>query len=105
MRTSAMVLSARRIHAAMMCLGMGIFIGTGFLPIKAEGALQKNQLEAAAPGAASVAEFIPQGSVSDVQTVQVSFSTAVIAFGQADARAPIDLHCEGPVPQGQGRWL
>lgn len=105
MRTSAMVLSARRIHAAMMCLGMGIFIGTGFLPINAEGALQKNQLEAAAPGAASVAEFIPQGSVSDVQTVQVSFSTAVIAFGQADARAPIDLHCEGPVPQGQGRWL
>lgn len=55
--------------------------------------------------AAEIEEFIPQGRVSGVEAVQLRFGDAVAAFGDTDATAPMLLECEGPVPEGRGRWL
>lgn len=53
----------------------------------------------------AVAEFAPQGRVSAVESVQLSFGEPVAAFGDDPIKAPLLLQCEGPVPPGAGRWL
>ncbi|MGB3288109.1 MAG: MG2 domain-containing protein, partial [Burkholderiaceae bacterium] len=55
--------------------------------------------------AVKVSKFTPQGTVSKIESVQLAFDTAVIAFGDGQARAPVDLVCDDPAVQGQGRWL
>lgn len=52
-----------------------------------------------------IAEFLPQGRVSGVEAVQVRFSGPATTFGDTDATPPVVLTCEGPAPEGQGRWL
>lgn len=52
-----------------------------------------------------IAEFLPEGRVSSLESVQVRFAQAAVAFGDPRSVAPFKLECEGPVPAGQGRWL
>ncbi|HLT99103.1 MAG TPA: MG2 domain-containing protein [Burkholderiaceae bacterium] len=52
-----------------------------------------------------VAEFLPQGRVSAVEAVKLSFMEPVAAFGDGAAKAPVVLQCDGLVPAGAGRWL
>lgn len=52
-----------------------------------------------------IAEFLPEGRVSSVEAVQLRFSAPAAAFGDAAAEAPVVLVCDGPAPQGRGRWL
>lgn len=91
--------SAGRGAALVLALcGMGIAV----MPVPVSG-------QAGAGGASSlppsISEFLPQGRVSGIEAVQLRFSGPATAFGDAAAAAPVVLACDGPVPQGQGRWL
>ncbi|NYT25697.1 alpha-2-macroglobulin [Alcaligenaceae bacterium] len=83
----------------------------GALFIAAAGVAQAGTAAPSGGGAAAggktidIAEFLPQGSTSGVEAVQLRFSAPAAAFGDPAARPPIDLRCRGPVPAGQGRWL
>lgn len=55
--------------------------------------------------AVKVAKFTPQGTVSKVESIQLAFDAAVIAFGDGQAPAPMDVACDDPAVKGQGRWL
>ena len=43
--------------------------------------------------------------MSGVEAVQLRFAEPAAAFGDPNARPPVDLTCMGPVPSGRGRWL
>ncbi|MFZ6813301.1 alpha-2-macroglobulin family protein [Undibacterium sp. Rencai35W] len=51
--------------------------------------------------AASISRFTPQGEVAQVRQVRVTFSEAVIAFGDPKAATPFDVKCS---QSGSGRW-
>ncbi|WP_353152096.1 MG2 domain-containing protein [Pollutimonas bauzanensis] len=55
--------------------------------------------------AAKVAQFSPQGTVAKIESVKLAFDTNVIAFGDGQAPAPMDVECDDPQLQGHGRWL
>ncbi len=56
--------------------------------------------------ALQVARVSPQGEVAQVRQVVVRFQTPAIAFGSAQAPAPLSLSCSDPAAsQGSGRWL
>lgn len=55
--------------------------------------------------AAKIVQLTPQGTVSKVQSVKIAFDTDVSAFGDGQAPAPVDVTCNDPDVQGQGRWL
>lgn len=55
--------------------------------------------------AAKVAQFSPQGKVAKIESVKLAFDTDVIAFGDGQAPAPMDIDCGDPQLKGQGRWL
>jgi len=54
---------------------------------------------------ARIAEFSPQGTVATVQEASLSFDQDVIAFGEGQAPAPVELSCNDPDLKGHGRWL
>ncbi|QAA93548.1 alpha-2-macroglobulin [Pollutimonas thiosulfatoxidans] len=54
---------------------------------------------------ASVTQFSPQGEVAKVESIKLSFDTDVIAFGDDQAAAPVDVSCSDPAVSGEGRWL
>src|SRR3546814_4650567 len=62
-------------------------------------------LMAASSWAATVAGVSPQGKVSVVESVKITFDSAVIAFGDAQAMAPAKVTCGDPGIKGSGRWL
>src|SRR3546814_13051683 len=62
-------------------------------------------LRAASSWAATVAGVSPQGKVSVVESVKITFDSAVIAFGDAQAMAPAKVTCGDPGIKGSGRWL
>lgn len=55
--------------------------------------------------AASVSQFLPQGSTSDLKDVRVTFAQPVVNFGDAFLPAPFLVECNAPDLAGQGRWL
>lgn len=55
--------------------------------------------------AASISDFSPTGIVAGVESVKVSFDEPVVAFGQANSPAPMQISCDDPSVQGEGRWL
>lgn len=62
-------------------------------------------LASEAASSTAIESFQPQGTVSGVEAVRVRFSDSIVAFGDPGAEAPFKLVCEGPVPEGEGRWL
>ena len=54
--------------------------------------------------AAQIAQFSPQGTVSVVESVKVTFDAPVIAFGDGQAPPPVRVACDDDSVQGQGRW-
>jgi uncharacterized protein YfaS (alpha-2-macroglobulin family) len=56
--------------------------------------------------AARVASMSPQGTVSQVHQVVLTFDEAMVRFGDAAAPAPAQVRCESTeaAPKGQGRW-
>lgn len=76
----------------MTIRSMGLVLAAGLLAV--QGAQ-----------AARVSKFAPQGSVGLVETVSVQFDAPVVAFGDDQQPAPLQLTCEGDVPKGQGRWV
>ncbi len=55
-------------------------------------------------GAVTIDSFSPQGEVRSVQQVAVRFSQDMVALGQADAPAPVQLDCFPDAPVSR-RWL
>lgn len=55
--------------------------------------------------AATVSEFVPQGVVGAVSSVQIQFDDDMVPFGAAQLPAPLALSCSGATVQGAGRWL
>lgn len=55
--------------------------------------------------AAKIVQFSPQGTVATVESVKLAFDTDVVAFGDGQAPAPIELVCNDVALNGQGRWL
>jgi uncharacterized protein YfaS (alpha-2-macroglobulin family) len=55
--------------------------------------------------AARISQFTPQGTVAKVESIRLAFDTDVIAFGDGQAPAPMDIVCDDPSVKGQGRWL
>ncbi|WP_233208298.1 alpha-2-macroglobulin family protein [Pollutimonas subterranea] len=55
--------------------------------------------------AAKISQFTPQGTVAKIESVKIAFDADVSAFGDAQAPAPVDVVCNDPEVQGQGRWL
>ena len=56
--------------------------------------------------AVTVNRATPQGTVAQARQISLQFSEAVVALGDAQAKAPVDLHCgQGAAPKGQGRWI
>jgi len=60
----------------------------------------------AAPAQAlQIAQLTPQGEVAQVRQVVITFDSAVTAFGDAGARAPVTLQCgDATAAKGTGRW-
>jgi uncharacterized protein YfaS (alpha-2-macroglobulin family) len=54
--------------------------------------------------AAQIVRVTPQGEVSKVQQLVVTFSEAVVPFGDLRLPDPVSLNCQGAVPPGSGRW-
>jgi alpha-2-macroglobulin len=52
----------------------------------------------------TVVNFSPQGETRDVQQVALRFSQDMVALGQADASAPVQLKCDGD-PAMSLRWV
>lgn len=59
-------------------------------------------LATAAGLAANIIQFSPQGEVKTVNQVRVGFDSAVIAFGNSAAPAPLSWDCS---LQGKGHWV
>lgn len=55
--------------------------------------------------AGKIAQFSPQGTVATIESVKLVFDTDVVAFGDGQAPAPIDVACNDPHLEGKGRWL
>lgn len=89
---------AKRMHWAAAILGATVWAGS-------VATAAATATTAATPSELRIEEFLPQGRASGVEAVQLRFSSSAVAFGDADAQAPVVLACEGPVPEGQGRWL
>ncbi|MBP6018740.1 MAG: alpha-2-macroglobulin [Burkholderiaceae bacterium] len=54
---------------------------------------------------AQIVDFSPQGQVSTVESVKLRFDKPVIAFGDGQAAAPVDIRCNDSAVVGHGRWL
>ncbi|RTZ41109.1 alpha-2-macroglobulin [Candidimonas sp. SYP-B2681] len=54
---------------------------------------------------AQIVKFSPQGTVSVVESATLTFDTDVVAFGDDQAAAPVDVDCNDPDVKGDGRWL
>lgn len=54
--------------------------------------------------AAHITHFSPQGTVATIESVQATFNEPVIAFGDAQAPAPLRISCSDPALVGDGRW-
>lgn len=54
---------------------------------------------------AKLVDFSPTGQVTDVESVKLRFDQPVIAFGDGQAAAPVDVTCNDPAAVGHGRWL
>jgi hypothetical protein len=54
--------------------------------------------------AATIVAVTPQGEVAQVRQITVTFSEAVLAFGDLRLPDPLTLTCQGPAPAGAGRW-
>ncbi len=54
--------------------------------------------------AARISGVTPQGEVAQVRQVVVRFSEAVVALGDPNKPAPLQLSCSGPVPGSSSRW-
>ena len=54
---------------------------------------------------ANIAQFSPQGTVSNVESIKLSFNKPVIAFGDGQAAPPVVVECNDPELKGSGRWL
>lgn len=54
--------------------------------------------------AASIRSLSPQGEVAQVQQVVVTFSDAVVAFGEPRLPDPMAVACAGTTVPGVGRW-
>ncbi|MFA5520477.1 MAG: MG2 domain-containing protein [Castellaniella sp.] len=55
--------------------------------------------------AVQVSEFVPQGEVATIDSVQISFDDDMVPFGDAQLPAPLTLSCSGGEAGGAGRWL
>jgi len=55
--------------------------------------------------AVTVNRVTPQGQVAQARQVSLQFSEAVVALGDSQAPAPVDLRCDQTAPKGQGRWI
>lgn len=55
--------------------------------------------------AARIVQFSPQGAVSQIQEISLSFDTDVTAFGEGQGAAPIILSCNDKSVKGAARWL
>ncbi|HWK83091.1 MAG TPA: MG2 domain-containing protein [Caldimonas sp.] len=53
---------------------------------------------------ASVVAATPQGEVAQVRQVTITFSQAVVAFGDPRLPDPFAITCEGATPLGSSRW-
>ncbi len=62
-------------------------------------------LGASSAWGAHIADFSPQGQVAKVASIKLRFNTPVVAFGNAQAPAPVDVQCDDPELTGHGRWL
>lgn len=87
--------------ASVMGLCIGLAVGPAEPADAATGAIEDRHTESA--GQARVLEVQPQGRVSGVQAVQVSFSQTVAASGDSHSLPPVTLDYAGLVPTGQGR--
>ncbi len=54
---------------------------------------------------AKLVDVSPIGQVAKVESVKLRFDQPVIAFGDGQAAAPVDITCNDPAVVGQGRWL
>lgn len=54
---------------------------------------------------AKIVDFSPLGQVAKVESVKLRFDKPVIAFGDGQAAAPVDITCNDPAVVGHGRWL
>ena len=54
--------------------------------------------------AATIAAVSPQGEVALVRQITVKFSDAVVPFGDLRLPDAMSVNCQGPVPEGAGRW-
>ena len=59
---------------------------------------------AASAQGATITSVSPRGEVAQVRQLSVRFNEAVVPFGDLRQGDPMAVACEGPVPQGQGRW-
>ncbi|WP_245801120.1 alpha-2-macroglobulin family protein [Pollutimonas bauzanensis] len=55
--------------------------------------------------AAQIVQFAPQGKVARIESVKLAFDADVVAFGDGQAPAPVDVSCDDPGIKGEGRWL
>ncbi|MBL8328965.1 MAG: alpha-2-macroglobulin [Rubrivivax sp.] len=55
--------------------------------------------------AASISRATPQGEVSQVRQLVLGFDVPVVTLGTGAQPDPAELQCEGPVPEGRGRWV
>jgi len=58
----------------------------------------------ASVNAAHITHFSPQGTVATIESVQATFNESVIAFGDAQAPAPLTVSCNDASLVGDGRW-
>ncbi|NYT57502.1 alpha-2-macroglobulin [Alcaligenaceae bacterium] len=55
--------------------------------------------------ATQISQFSPQGKVAQVESIKLSFDKSVIAFGEGQAPAPVQVQCDDAELKGNGRWL
>lgn len=55
--------------------------------------------------AASINTFSPEGEVAEVFNVKVGFAESVIALGQTDSVAPVQIECNGQALSGDAKWV
>lgn len=61
-------------------------------------------LAAVSAQAAHITRFTPQGTVATIEGVKATFNEPVIAFGDAQSPAPLQVVCDDIAVTGNGRW-